>query len=149
MKPENAEAQQARQAAVRLLAQREHSARELMIRLSRRFDPGVVQGVLEKLQETGLQSDERFAEAYVHARCNKGYGPLRIRAELHERGLEPALIDASLDVDENHWRLLMLKVARRKFGETKPSDRGEQARRGRFLASRGFPSHLINEYLFS
>ena len=33
--------------------------------------------VLERLQEVGLQSDERFAEMFVRYKANKGQGPAR------------------------------------------------------------------------
>lgn len=141
--------QQAYQAAIRLLAMREHSRRELDGKLGRRFDGEVVAKVLEELANQGLQSDQRFAEQYVHGRRSRGFGPLRIRAELAERGIDEATIASWLDRDDDHWRALMLEVARRKFGSEPPADRREQARRGRFLAGRGFPGHLVNDYLFS
>ena len=141
--------QQAIQAGVRLLAMREHSARELRAKLERSFEPPVVEAALEELRRQGLQSDQRFTEQYVHSRRNKGYGPLRIRAELRERGIDEATIDLRLEACEGDWRELMLRVARRRFGSDPPKDRREMGRRGRFLTSRGFPSHLVNGYLFS
>ncbi len=141
--------QQAYQGAVRLLAMREHSRRELRNKLGRRFGEEVIEPVLAELEAQGLQSDRRFAEQYVHSRRSKGFGPLRISAELSERGIDEELIAAWLDQDDGQWRQLMLEVARRKFGASPPQDRREQARRGRFLSSRGFPGHLINDYLFS
>ncbi len=141
--------QQAYQAAVRLLAMREHSRRELCSKLGRRFGEEVVEPVLDELESQGLQSDRRFAEQYVHSRRSKGFGPLRIRAELVERGIGEELIASTLDRDDDCWRQLMLEVAQRKFGATPAEDRREQARRGRFLSGRGFPGHLVNDYLFS
>jgi len=141
--------QQAYQAAVRLLAMREHSRRELGNKLGRRFGEKVVEPVLDELESRGLQSDQRFTEQYIHVRRNKGFGPLRIRAELAERGIDSEIITAWLDQDDGQWRQLMLEVARHKFGDAPPRDRREQARRGRFLSSRGFPVHLVNDYLFS
>ncbi len=140
---------EARHAAVRMLAMREHSRVELVRKLERRHAPETVAQVLDELAAQGLQSDERFAEQYVHSRRNKGYGPVRIRAELVERGIADGLISRELDGFGNEeWRSLMHEVAQRRFGATPPEDRREMARRGRFLASRGFPSWMINEYLF-
>jgi regulatory protein len=141
--------QEAYQQALRLLAMREHSRRELKGKLDRRFNPGLVERVLDELAGQGLQSDGRFAEQYVHSRCSRGFGPLRIRAELAERGIDEVTIASCLGRDDDRWRALMLEVARRKFGAEPPADRQEQARRGRFLFGRGFPGHLINDYLFS
>lgn len=149
MRPEADPRQQAYQDAVRLLATREHSARELKTKLARRFEQAVVESVLGELREQGLQSDERFTEQYVRSRRDRGYGPLRIRGELLQRGVNEVLIGRWLDEQDPCWRERMLAVARRKYGPDGPLDQREQARRGRFLVSRGFPSHLINEYLFS
>jgi len=128
---------------------REHSRRELTRKLEKRHVPEVVAQALDELAARGLQSDGRFAEQYVHSRRNKGYGPVRIRGELAERGVADELISRELEAFGNEeWRSLMLQVVRHRFGDQPAEDRREMARRGRFLASRGFPSWMINEYLF-
>jgi regulatory protein len=133
---------------VHLLSLREHSRLELERKLLRRFEPAVVQQVLENLEQQGLQSDVRFAEQYVYSRSNKGYGPLNIRAELAKRGIAERLIATWLDDAEQDWQVIMLRVAAKKFGDQPPADRKDMAKRGRFLTSRGFPSWMINDYLF-
>lgn len=133
---------------MQLLALREHSRQELERKLLRRFEPAVVQQVLENLEQQGLQSDARFAEQYVYSRSNKGYGPLNIRAELAKRGIAERLIATWLDDAEQDWQVLMLRVAAKKFGDQPLVDHKEMAKRGRFLSSRGFPSWMINDYLF-
>ncbi len=135
-------------AAEHLLSMREHSQFELEKKLLRRFELEIVQQVLQNLKQQDLQSDARFAEQYVYSRRNKGYGPLRIRSELRERGIADELIATWLDAAEQDWHAVMLGVAERKFGVQPPADRKEMAKRGRFLSSRGFPSWMINEYLF-
>ena len=71
-----------------LLARREHSARELSHKLkSRDYDEVSIQAVIESLIDEGLQSDDRFAEQFTRSRVEKGYGPIRIRQELRERGI--------------------------------------------------------------
>jgi len=133
---------------VHLLSLREHSRFELERKLLRRHEQAMVQQVLQNLAQQGLQSDERFAEQYVYSRRNKGYGPLRIRAELREKGVAEDLISIWLDDPEQDWYALMLATAEKKFGGQPPADRKEMAKRGRFLSSRGFPSWMINDYLF-
>ncbi|WP_457669317.1 regulatory protein RecX [Thiolapillus sp.] len=131
-----------------LLSLREHSRFELEGKLLRRFDTTLVQQVLQNLEQQGLQSDTRFAEQYVYSRRNRGYGPVRIRAELLERGVSEELITVWLDVPARDWQALMLEAVTKKFGDLPPADRKEMAKRGRFLSSRGFPSWMINDYLF-
>ncbi len=135
-------------AAVRLLAAREHSRHELENKLGRRFDREVVEAVLDELVERGLVSDERFTEHYVASRMRKGFGPLRIRAELRERGIDGDLIEAWLDLGDDTWRECLREVARGRFGDDRPADRRAQAKQARFLQYRGFPESLIRDYLW-
>jgi regulatory protein len=138
----------AEQAAVRLLAGREHSRAELVRKLGQRgHDAQIVASVLDGLGERGLQSDDRFTEQYVALRRRKGYGPLRIRAELQERGVDPALLEDWLDPRDPAWRQRLREVAQQKFGDQAAVDRKELARRARFLEYRGFPQDQIRRLL--
>ena len=135
-------------AAVNLLAARDHSRRELRRKLARHVsDEAVLDDVMADLEQQGLISDRRFAENYVDQRCRKGFGPLRIRAELAERGVDSRVVADCLDVDESVWCDLLADAAQRKFGPEPVVDRREIARQGRFLEQRGFPVGLIRQYL--
>lgn len=135
-------------AAVALLARREHSARELARKLhSRGYTPPLVDSVLTRLAAERLQSDERYAEAYLHQRSEKGYGPLRIQAELQERGVGEQLIAEcmrrALDEGEIDWYERAAAVYARKFGGRPIEDVKERAKRQRFLYYRGFSHEQI------
>jgi len=134
---------------MRLLAMREHTRFELRNKLKRAHAAADIEQALKSLSEQGLQSDERYTELYVELRRNKGYGPLRIRTELREKGVEGALIDIHVDENDAGWSSLLLQVVKKKYGAQPPVDQNDLARRGRFLSYRGFPSHLISAYLFS
>lgn len=137
------------QAAMRLLANREHGRAELRRKLVSRGHPGeAVDRVTADLEVRGLLSEPRFVETYIASRRGKGYGPLRIRAELRERGVDPARIDAGLDDTAADWWGLMQEVAARRFGTEAARDRREQARRARFLRQRGFPPEMIARLLW-
>jgi len=134
--------------ALRLLARREHSARELAAKLAARgHGEGEIAEVIGELAREGLQSDARFAEAYVFQRVGRGYGPLKIREELRERGIDAELIDACLREAETDWQALLAEVRRKRFGPKVPDDFAEQARQARFLQSRGFPLSDIRRLL--
>jgi len=144
-----ADEQSTEAAAIRLLASREHSRRELRDKLERRCDDAhMITQVLDDLERRGLLSDERFTEQYVGMRTRKGYGPLRIRTELQERGIAAELIEAWLDPRDTQWVQRLREVARQRFGESSADDQREQARRARFLQYRGFPESLIRSYLW-
>lgn len=136
------------QAALRLLAAREHSRRELRTKLCRRCSDGdLIDEVLAGLEAGGLLSERRFVEAYVEQRLRRGYGPLRIRAELAERGIADVLAEPYLSDEAADWRALMLTLAERRFGSEPAADRRELGRRARFLEQRGFPAGLVMRYL--
>ncbi len=135
--------------ALRLLAAREHGRVELERKLKRRFPAEVVEPLLERLSREGLQSDDRFVEGYLRSRMEKGFGPLRIRAELKARGVDEARVRLALEAVEEEWARRLRQVVERKFGTAPPQDRKELARRARFLAGRGFPESMIRDHLFS
>jgi regulatory protein len=104
--------------------------------------------VLAGLAARGLQSDARYAEQYVAMRAARGYGPVRIRIELRERGVEEGLIDEWLDERDPAWRGRLRAVAQKRFGEGAPADFKDRARRARFLEHRGFGADLIRRALY-
>lgn len=138
-----------RLAAMDLLARREHSMEELRQKLRRRFpDPELLDSVLGRLADDNLQSDGRFAESYARQRAGRGYGPVRIRQEMRERGLSDSAIAAAFADAELDWSCNAGTVFRKKFGEPASVAEKERARRARFMQYRGFAAdhyrHLID-----
>lgn len=132
-----------RRAAMDLLARREHGFFELERKLSVRFPREMVVAVLTRLQQERLQSDERFVESYVYSRRQRGYGPVRIRAELLQKGLESELITQHLQCYQDDWTALVRKIKEQKFGTGQPASARERARQIRFLTGRGFSLEQI------
>jgi regulatory protein len=129
---------------VRLLAAREHSRGELRRKLlARGFHRDDVERLLSDLVGRGLLSDARFVEAYVAERVRRGYGPLRVRAELRERGVEEILIDQGLEPFRDAWTDALSRAHDKKFGPLPPTDRMEFGRRARFLQYRGFTAEQV------
>ncbi len=132
-----------------------------------------VDQVLEALLMDGSLSDERFAAEFVRSRVQKGYGPIRIRMDLLERGVPDRLAEEELTRPSEFWQELAAEVCLRKFGnldrgESQPDpaegspledvapaerlqimkERKDAAQRrwnrcARFLSQRGFPADLI------
>jgi regulatory protein len=128
-----------RLAAMNLLARREHSVRELRNKLKRRFpDDERVDEQLSRLTAENLQSDARFAESYAHQRISRGYGPVRLREELRERGVSEADVAAVMEEMEVDWYTLAAEVMHKKFGALVLHDIKDKARRARFMQYRGF-----------
>ena len=130
-----------REAAMDYLSRREHATYELSQKLlAKGYESEVVSVALERLSDQGLLSDERFTEAFINQRINRGSGPLKIRAELRQKGISDAMIGTFLNERDVIWQESALAVRIRKYGSEEPSDLKERARQSRFLQSRGFSS---------
>ena len=135
-------------AALRLLSSREHSRLELQRKLkSRAIQTDQLERLLDCLAEQGVQSDQRYTREYISFRQRRGFGPVRIRMELTERGVAVALVEQCLDPDDARWDQLLLTAAKGKFGVNPPDDFSEWTRRARFLEYRGFTSAHIYRLL--
>ena len=134
--------------ALDLLARREHSRHELERKLEARgFDAADIATTLDALERSGKLATARFAESFVRARAGRGQGPVRIRLELAERGVdaaEAAVAVGSADVD---WVELAAATRAKRFGSARPADYKERARQARFLQYRGFDSEQIKSAL--
>lgn len=132
--------------ALRMLATREHSQQELRRKLQAKAAEGEdVDAVVQRMVETGLQSDARFAESFVRARGGR-FGSVRIRRELAERGIDAELAGEALAGLEGDELSRARGVWAKKFGQA-PQDAKEWAKQARFLQSRGFSSEVIRRIL--
>ncbi len=130
--------------AMNLLAMREHSAKELRVKLERKFTCSEsIDAAINSLVEQGLQSDERFAQAFVAMRQRQGKGVMIIRLELREKGVAAELISNCIDDDDVVWSELVREVWYKKYRGVFPNDARERAKQMRFLHSRGFTSKQI------
>lgn len=131
------------------MTQREHSQRELQLKLrSRGFDESGIESVIAQLAGSGLQSDDRYTDNYIASRTERGSGPIRIRAELRERGIDESVIERQLEAYVDLWPSLLQQVHDAKYGTEPARDRKSLAKQARFLEYRGFPSELIRNFLF-
>lgn len=136
--PEAHDAASLRHYAVGLLARRDHGRSELRAKMMRKFGPeATVEPVLAWCEQHGFLDDRRFTGFFVRSRIDRGQGPLRIRAELLQRGIPEALIGDALREADCDWFALARAVRQRRF-RALPADRKEKAKQLRFLQSRGF-----------
>ncbi len=134
----------ARNTAMDLLARRDHSRRQLFEKLRMRsFRNEEIEDALDQLEAERLLDDARFCESYVHQRIQRGFGPLKIRRELVERGVASDLIEQQMAENVDRWAQLMEAQRQRKFGEDMPEDYSETAKQVRFLQNRGFSPEAV------
>ena len=135
-----------RERALRHLARRDHSRAELARKLAAHGDADQIDAVIERMGELGLQSDTRYAEAFVRGKAGR-FGASRLRSELARRGIDRDLINEAIAgecVESEADRARA--VLRGRFTEP-PADAREWARQARFLQTRGFAPDLIRKLL--
>ena len=133
-----------RKKAMDFLALRDYGAAELILKLANKgYKRSLVEDEVARLTEEGLQSDTRFAEAFLQSRVNQGKGPVRIRTELGQKGIPDGIVAAALEGTSADWHELAAMVREKKFGASAPADFKEKARQMRFLQYRGFEQDQI------
>ena len=137
--------------AVYLLEMREYGSKELVQKLNQKFAylslenlPPLVDFVVLKCQEKGYLSDERYIEAFIRNALEKGQGFYKIKQTLQLKTDAEELVLTYLDIGEEEWIELAKNVLAKKYGEVfKSNSSKEQAKKMRFLQSRGFSQEQI------
>lgn len=137
---------------IELLARREHGRAELKTKFRHksavskqwRDEPlelleAAMEQALDKLEGFGYLNDERFVQAYVSGRLNKGYGRSRIKLELKQKGIGDILIEQHIDYcdEEPIEGSPIYRVWQKKFKVLAGEPKGH-AKQQRFLMYRGF-----------
>lgn len=125
--------------ALRLIALRPRSHKELSVRLARRgFDPAIVQQVLAKLDQQGLADDDAFARFWLDNRQRfRPLGRRLMELELRQKGIDASIIaEAVADVDDELGAYQAAQKKGRSLSELGYVD--FRRRLGAFLRRRGF-----------
>tara|TARA_B100001029_G_scaffold120922_1_gene100480 strand:+ start:5275 stop:5715 length:441 start_codon:yes stop_codon:yes gene_type:complete len=124
--------------ALNILSRREHSKKELRLKLSKKFeDTEEIIGVIDRLESNNLLNDFRFAELYVSMRKRKGFGPNRISYELSNKGIKDS-VSNQIIIDENGWEDAALKAFNKKYKAGVSEDFKIKLKQKNFLENRGF-----------
>ena len=128
--------------ALEVLARREVCTAQLQEKLIKAFPDShnLIAKACARLQQDGYLSDQRFAEAYVRSRFNKGYGANRIVRELIHKGVsEPLAKQTLVEAKEGQSTpyTAVFGAWRKKFKQP-PATYEEKSKQMRFLIYRGF-----------
>jgi len=133
--------------ALDLLSRREHSRKELFLKLINRFESQEeINLTLDKLEGKNLLSDSRFTEEYVQARRKKGFGPIKISAELEKRGVYEMLISKEIDKFDD-WEKIAELSFKKKFPDGVSKDFRKLQKQKNFLSNKGFTFYQIESVL--
>jgi regulatory protein len=131
-----------RERALRLLARREHTRRELARKLAAdNEDSAGIERLLDELEARGWLSETRVAEQLIHTRRNR-FGIRRIERDLRGKGVSDDAVAAALTQLKEGELEAARGVWRRKFGRL-PVSAAERAKQIRFLQGRGFELEVI------
>lgn len=132
-----------RERALKLLARREHSRRELGRKLSAHAqDPAEVERTLDECEARGWLSEKRVIEQLVHNRRSR-FGARRIERDLMAKGVSGEALAAALTQLKGGEVEAARAVWQRKFAGRLPRTPAERARQARFLQGRGFGLEVI------
>jgi regulatory protein len=140
----------AREAALRLLAVRARSEREIRDRLrSKGYDPTAVDDVVQGLTSAGLLDDVSFARLWADERVRlRPVGPMRLRQELAAKGVPGDVADRVLaETFSAHDEVDLAVEAARKRARGAMGDRRERERLHAFLVRRGFTYEAVSQAL--
>ena len=130
--------------AVRLLAQREYSRKELSDKLTAaEASPEEVEQALAQLEAKGLVDDTRVVESLVNRRSGK-LGATRLRQELQAKGVSPELVAETMAGLKGSELARAQAVWQKKFGQLAATS-AERSKQARFLASRGFSGDVVRQ----
>jgi regulatory protein len=144
----------ARRAAMRLLAIRPRTRRELFCGLARRFyNEEVIEEVVRNLDEEGRINEREYAGRFIRDRIKlKPSGPRKLRVELRERGVGKEIIEESMSkyYGAEKQREVALGLLRRKFARLKSCEGArERQELKEFLYKQGFEEACIYEVMQS
>lgn len=136
--------EKAKESALRLLDYRPRSQAEVQQHLQKKgYSEVAIATVIERLTAVELLNDEIFAQYWVEQRETfNPRGQLALRQELHQKGIDPKIIDQALsELDET---AAARQVAEKKAGQLAGLPEADFKRKlGQYLQRRGFPYDII------
>ena len=126
------------------LSRREHSSKEIYRKMSRKVESKemLIQSIKD-MEQDGLLSDERFAESYFQSRKRRGFGPLRIKNELIQRGVQENLFYSSDETTD--WSHYALEALKKKMNGKRPKETKDILKLKSFLNYRWFEFQDIDK----
>jgi regulatory protein len=142
----------AKQCALDYLAHKPRTEEEVRRKLRRQDAPDtVIEDVVARLYELSYLDDEAYAEDYVRNRfASKKYGPVRIRRELVERGVDRHTAETAVDdlFAEKDVRAAAREHAEKRWSRLADEEpRRRRQKLYRYLRRRGFTADTINPLL--
>ncbi len=128
---------------IRYLGARDHSEKELRIKLSQKYPENIAEEMVALAYENNwMANPQELAQRTAERLMEKGKGPRYITNYLSERGLP------EVSIDREEALKLAREVAEMKFGDLKELNYDERPKVQRFLQGRGFSHGVISTVIF-
>lgn len=141
--------------AIKLLASRPHSTKELEKKLTARgFTQDDIHGAVEWLSQRGYLNDGEFGIIYAKSRVARArVGSARLKMDLRAKGLDGDVVDSALGHvygSDGAELAVALDSAKRKVRSLAPGTGDEAARKKIFdhLVRKGFSAELARQVVF-
>lgn len=144
-KEKDTDAEHALAAALRLLARREYSRRELRQKLSLKFSPEAAEAALQHCLEHNYQSDSRYADMLLRHLLSCGYGPGRYYYDASAKGVAEAV--ASECAAQADWEEAAVHYLQKRWRAPQRPDPDSARKLLAALSRRGFSPSLCSSAL--
>lgn len=134
-----------RDAAAKYLASRARSTGELKTHLKGKgYGEDEISAVIADFLDYGYLDDEDYCRQYIKYAFSKGKGPIRVKQELAEKGIDRDTIAFALeDYEAEETDLERALAQARKTAAGKPVDEKMKGRVGRRLISLGYSTDMV------
>lgn len=134
----------ARNKMMDLLAQRDHSEKELRTKLRQRdFAEEEIEAALQTAKDSGwILPENELSQKYAHTLHRKGKGIQTINRQLQEKGLPTIVADPEQEFAK------ALQLVQQKFPRLHEQDRATKAKAYRFLQARGYSGETLRKVVF-
>jgi|YelNatPaOPRAMG01_1025707.scaffolds.fasta_scaffold06451_2 regulatory protein len=111
------------------------------------FEEDVVEETLNALEGIDLVNDDEFCHRWIESRSSsKGYGKIRLEAELIQRGVDKDVIREALrQLTEEEEITKAFAIARKHLSSEAPMNLKEKRRLFAFLLRRGYNTGIIEK----
>src|SRR5262245_18968980 len=88
------------------------------------YEEDVIESVVSDLERAELLDDSRFSADWVESRSrHKGFGKLRLAAELRQKGIDKKVVDeATAEIDPDSEAKAALSLAQKRLSDAKSTD---------------------------
>lgn len=138
------ELKRAKHRALYLLERCDQTEQELRTKLSRNYEPEIVEEAIRYVKQYGYIDDKRYAVNYLKSRCQIKSRRQVEQELLYKRGISrEVLAEACEEIEPQNECLLIRRWMEKKHFSPETATREEQRRFYQFLMRRGFQSEDI------